>query len=74
MIVGFNDLQFTIVLGKVFLDVSCCLIVHDVQFWFEALSCQLIKLCGVCVGKKTDKFPLPVMLPTGPVSVFVLVL
>jgi hypothetical protein len=32
IIMGFNNLQFAIVFVKEFLDVSCCLIVHDVQF------------------------------------------
>ncbi len=49
MILGVSNLQFAIVLGKVFLDEAHCLIVHYVQFCFEALSCQLIILCFVCI-------------------------
>jgi hypothetical protein len=38
MIVGLNDLQFAIVLGKELFDVFCSLIVHYVQFWLEPPS------------------------------------
>ncbi len=44
MVVGLNKLELAFVLGEILLDVFCCLIVHDVQSWFETFRLEHLKL------------------------------
>jgi hypothetical protein len=35
MVMQLNKMQFAIIFDKKSFNVLCCLIIHDVQFWFE---------------------------------------
>ena len=48
MVVGLNQLELALVLGEKLLDVFRRLIVHDVQFRFETLCFEHLKLLFVC--------------------------
>ena len=50
LVVGFNQLQFTIFFGKEFFNILCGLVVHYVHFDFEAFLLEHIEIFLIGVG------------------------
>jgi hypothetical protein len=44
MVVGFNELQFALMVSKIFFDMFCCLVIHHVQFKCKAFRHLFLKL------------------------------
>jgi predicted solute-binding protein len=38
------ELQSAILLGEKLFNVFCGLVIHDIQFWFESLTCEVVKV------------------------------
>jgi hypothetical protein len=49
VIAGFDELEATLLWGKVRFDCFHCLIVHDVDFWGVAFAHKKFKVLFVCV-------------------------
>ncbi len=49
VIAWFNELEATLLWGKVRFDCLCCLIVHDVNLWCVPLTDKILKVLFVCV-------------------------
>ncbi len=49
VIARFNELEVTLLWGKVRFDCFCCLIVHDVDFWGVPIAHKKFKVLCVCV-------------------------
>jgi hypothetical protein len=47
MIVWFNEMQLSFFCCKKCIKLFCCLIVHNVEIWFEPLLCKLVKICFI---------------------------
>ncbi len=45
MIARFNKLQLAFFFRKKCFKMFCCLIVRNVELWFEPLLCKLVKIC-----------------------------
>ncbi len=43
VVVGLHELELAFLFSEKFLDIFCCLIFHDIQFWFETFGRQFIK-------------------------------
>ncbi len=49
VIAWFNELEATLLWGKVRFDCLCCLIVHDVKLWCVPLTDKILEVLFVCV-------------------------
>ncbi len=49
VIAGFDELEATLLWGKVRFDCFCCLIVHDVDCWGVPFAYKKFKVLFVCV-------------------------